>query len=385
MSIGSGRRRTALAATGVAVALIVAGCGQSGGGATGGATGTASDSAGVAHAEQQIAKYSQVVDAYVPTEKLTNPAALKSKKIMYIPAVAAIPFFVTSWKALKAAFTAAGVQADICDAQANPATMSACLDQATNGGYSGIIVDSISPTIAQQSYQKALDAKIPVVLGTLPLPDGSPSTVVTVGPQPNLPVQLAADAIIVATKGKANVVGVEITDSDSTKSRYEGGLQEFKTYCPGCQVTTVETKSPDMQQLPSKVSAAILAHPGVNYLMPEFSNVADATIQGAVDAGKGSLPVSTAATTLGDLQNLAAKKTVSTTVGWDVVHTMWNEADVLIRLMIGQKVDATQYLSPVRVFNAGNVGSLQVSQAGWDSSNWFGGLDYQAKYRALWQ
>ncbi|GAA2216279.1 hypothetical protein GCM10009850_117480 [Nonomuraea monospora] len=381
MSTKSGGGRAALASTGIAVALIVAGCGSS----DTGAAEAAGDTAGVTHAEQQIAKYSQVIDGYVPTEKLSDPAALKGKKVMYIPAVASVPFFVTSWKALKAAFTAAGVQADICDAEANPATMSACLDQATNGGYSGIVVDSISPAIAQQSYQKALNAGIPVVLGTLPLPEGSPSTVVTVGPEPKLPVQLAADAIIAGSKGKANVVGVEITDSDSTKSRYEGGMEEFKTYCPGCQVTTVETKSADMQQLPSKVSAAILAHPGVNYLMPEFSNVADATTQGAIDAGMGHIPASTAATTLSDLQNLAAKKSLFATVGWDVVRTSWNEADVLLRLMIGQKVDATKYLSPVRVFNAGNVGSLDVSQAGWDNSSWFGGDDYQAEYRALWQ
>ena len=42
-------------------------------------------------------------------------------------------------------------------------------------------------------------------------------------------------------------------------------------------------------------------------------------------------------------------------MGWDGVRTSWNEADVLDRLMLHQQVDATKYLSPVRVFNSSNV------------------------------
>jgi ribose transport system substrate-binding protein len=140
-----------------------------------------------------------------------------------------------------------------------------------------------------------------------------------------------------------------------------------------------------MQQLPSQVSAALLADPGVNYLMPEFSNIADTSAQGATDASKGSLPLSTAATALSDLQELAAGKSLFSTVGWDVVRTSWNEADVLDRMMLHQQVDATLYLSPVRVFNSSNVKSLDISQAGWEDSNWYGGDGYQATYRALWK
>ena len=58
----------------------------------------------------------------------------------------------------------------------------------------------------------------------------------------------------------------------------------------------MQIKSPQMQQLPSQVSAAILANPGVSYLMPEFSNIADTSAQGATDASKGTLPLSTQAT-----------------------------------------------------------------------------------------
>jgi ribose transport system substrate-binding protein len=372
--------------------LVLAGCASSASSGNGGgnaassaSSGSASTNAGLAHAQQQIAKYSGVVDSYMPTDKLGDPAKLVGKKVMYIPAVATVPFFQVSWSGIQSAFAAVGIKASICDAQANPATMAACLNQAVNEGYSGIIIDSITPDTAQQAYDKAVSAGIPIVLGTLPLPAGSPSTVVSVGPEPNLPVQLEADAIIAKSGGNANIVGVEITDSTSTTSRYQGGAQELSTYCTACKLTTVQIKSPQMQQLPSQVSAAILADPGVSYLMPEFSNIADTSAQGATDASKGSLPLSTAATALSDLQELAAGKSLFSTVGWDVVRTSWNEADVLDRMMLHQQVDATLYLSPVRVFNSSNVKSLDISQAGWGDSNWYGGNGYQAAYRALWK
>ncbi|MGH3251152.1 MAG: sugar ABC transporter substrate-binding protein [Trebonia sp.] len=388
----------AVATAGGALALVLAGCASSassGGSAStstststsvgADATSSAGANAGLAHAQAQIAKYSGVVDSYLPTEKLSDPAKLVGKKVMYIPAVATVPFFQVSWSGIKSAFAAVGVNASICDAQANPATMAACLNQAVNEGYSGVIIDSITPDTAQQAYDKVVSAGIPIVLGTLSLPAGSPSNLVAVGPEVNLPVQLEADAIIAKSGGNANIVGVEITDSTSTTSRYQGGVKELSTYCAACKLTTVQIKSPQMQQLPSQVSAALLANPGVSYLMPEFSNIADTSAQGATDAGKGTLPLSTAATALSDLQELAAGKSLFSTVGWDVVRTAWNEADVLDRLMLHQKVDATKYLSPVRVFNSSNVKSLDISQAGWGDSNWFGGDGYQATYRALWK
>ncbi len=324
MSVFRGSRLPAMGSAAVAVALLITGCGSSAGHTSGtSAGGAGSGGSGLNHAKQQIAKYSQAIDGYVPAEKLSQPAALTGKKVMYIPAVAAIPFFTTSWKAVREAFAAVGVQAEICDSQASPATTSACLDQARNEKDAGVIMDAISPAIAQQSFDKVANAGIPVVLGNIPVPANAPSTVVSVGPDTTLAVRLAADAIIAKSGGTAKVVAVEDTDSPVTQAWYDNGVKEFASYCPGCQVTTVQTKTADMQSLPSKVSAAILSHPGVDYLLPELSPIAQASIQGASDAGHGDMPTASTATTFGDLQELAAGKNLFTTVGWDVVRTSW--------------------------------------------------------------
>lgn len=380
------RRAVALATIGLSMAVVVAGCSTpSGDDNTSGEPTTPVDTAGVDHANAQLETYRQVVEGYLPDEPLADPAALAGKKVMYIPAVAAIPFFVTSWTAVQAAFGEVGVEASICDGHADPALTSACLDQALNQGYSGVIMDALAPAIAQQSFDAVVNAGIPVVLGNIPTPAGSPENVVTVGPDTVLAVSLAADAIIAKSGGSANVVAVKITDSPVTEGWFDNGIVEFETYCPDCIVTTVESKTAELDSLPSKVSAAILANPGIDYLLPSLDPARDATVQGAADAGQPNMPTASTATTLGALQALAAGKSLFASVGWDLVRTSWYEADVLNRLMIGQVVDATKYVSPVRVFDETNIGELDVSEAGWGSSDWYGGDAYQDVFRTLWQ
>ncbi len=377
------RGTLSLAAAGIALATVLAGCsGTTGGGTTSSA---AADTSGVDHANAQLAKYSKVIDGFVPSEPLTNASSLSGKTVVYIPAVAAIPFFATSYTALKAAFKVVGVDVQICDAQASPSPTAACLQQAINTHAAGVIMDALPPVIAQEAYDAVVKAGIPVILGNIPVPSGSPATVQTVGPDMNLATGLAADAIISASKGTAKVLAVRVIDSPVTSGWMDNGATpEFTTNCPGCKVTIIDTKTTDLQSLPSKVSAGLLANADVNYLFPQLSPEVTPTVQGATDAGKGTLTASSTATTLGDLQQVKAGPNLTTSVGWDVVRTGWLEADLLMRLIVGQKVDASSYVITPRVFTKANVGSLDLSQAGWDSSSWFGGTDYQKTLTGLW-
>lgn len=378
----STRALLAFTVTGVALATALAGCS---GASSGGSTTAAADSSGLAHAQAQVVKYSKVTDGFLPTDPLTDAASLKGKSVVYIPAVAAIPFFATSYTALQKAFAVVGMTVQICDAQASPSPTAACLQQAINTHASGVIMDALPPVIAQEAYDAVVKAGIPVVLGNIPTPSGSPANVATVGPDSVLTSALSADAIIADSKGAANVLAARVIDSPVTSGWIDqGGIPEFKKYCSGCSFTSVDTKTTDLQSLPSKISAALLAHGDVNYLMPQLSPEITPTVQGATDAGKGTLPASSTATALGDLQQLKAGPNLKSTVGWDVVRTGWLEADFLMRKITGQSADASKYVVPSRIFTADNVKTLDISQAGWDSSNWFGGSDYQKTLTALW-
>lgn len=381
-------RKAAVATAALSAVLIaLTGCSSAqGGGAPADSSGGTTDAGAIAAAQEQVEKYSGIVDGFMPTDPLSDPSALSGKSVVYIPAVAQLPFFATSYEAVKAAFAEVGMKADICDGAANPATTSACLDQALNSGAAGVIMDAISPEIAQESFDKVVASGMPVVLGNIPTPAGSPDNVATVGPDTTLAVSLAADAVIVDSEGAANVVTVRFIDSPVTEEWHDNGaLPAFADSCPGCKVTTVDIKTPDMASLPAKIAAKLLADPSVDYLLPSLAPAVVSTTQGATDAGREGMPLASTATTVSDLQQIAAEGGLFASVGWDVVRTSWYEADVVMRKILGQDVDATQYVSPVRVFTADNIGDLDVSQAGWDSSNWFGGAGYQDEFRALWK
>lgn len=374
------RTTAAVAGLGISLALVLVGCSTP----TDTDDGGEADTSGVQHAQEQLDTYTKVVDGFVPSEPIEGIGDLAGKTVVYIPAVASIPFFSTSFTGLKGAFDVVGIDVQICDGQANPATTSACLDQALNTGAAGVIMDALPPALAQESFDAVVAAGIPVVLGNIPVPEGSPDTVQQVGPDTALATSLAADAIIAQSEGAASVLTVTVIDSPVTEGwMTNGALAEFEEFCPDCKVSNVDTKTADLQALPAKVSAAVLADPSIDYLLPELSPEVVPTIQGATDAGKTGLPAASTATTLGDLQSIAADGLFAS-VGWDVVRTGWLEADALMRLIVGQEFDASQYVSPVRVFTTDNVGDLDLSQEGWDSSNWFGGDDYQDALTELW-
>lgn len=383
MHVSRARRSTAIAALGLAVTVLLSACGAGDGDDSSGGT---ADAAGLDRAKAQLATYRDVVDGYVPSERLSDPTALKGKKVMYIPAVAAIPFFVTSWNVLQEALAAAGVESVICDAHADPAKTSACLDQARNDGVDGIILDALSPSIAQQSYDAVVGAGIPVVLGNLPRPDGSPDTVQALDAGTTLAVRLAADSIIVAAEGTGSVVGVRNTDSPVTQSWYDEGIAEFDTNASAMKVVTVDSKTAEQANLPAKVSAAILANPDARYSLGSVpQSFAEAAAQGAQDAGRPEVLSTTAAATLGDLQRLKSGTGYVSAVGWDIARISYYEADVMFRLILGDPVDTSAYVTPVRVFDRDNVDELDITEDGWVSSDWFGGDAYQAEFTSLWQ
>lgn len=368
-----------LAAVGLAVAVVLAGCSTP----TDTETETPADDTGLQYAQEQLDKYSGIVEGFLPTEPLGDSASLAGKSIVYIPAVAQIPFFATSYSALQKAFEVVGVTVQICDAKATPGQAAGCLDQALTTGAAGVILDALPPVIAQESFDAVVAAGVPVVLGNIPIPEGSPATVQRAGPDTALATALAADAIIVRSGGSANVVTVTVTDSPVTQAWMENGANaEFAEYCPDCTVSNVDTKTAEIPELPAKVSAAVLANPDVDFLLPSLSPVVVPTIQGGTDAGK-TLPAASTATTSGDLQALS-EEGLFTSVGWDIVRTQWITADLMMRLILGHEVDGSEYVVPVRVFTPENITDFDISQEGWDSSNWFGGSDYQDTLAALW-
>jgi len=376
------------AAVAVVGTLALVGCSQpsaQGDADTDAADAPQSDTSGLQTAKDLVAEYTGIVDGYLPSEPLGDTSSLSGLKIMYIPAVGAIPYFATSHQAASNAFGELGMTVDLCDAQANPSSFSSCFNQVITQGYSGVIVDSIAPELALEAYNEVAASGVPMVLINVGIPESSPESVVGFSGPNILGQQLASSAIIADSEGTANVIGVKVIDHDASKMWWdEGAAQQYADLCPDCTLNVVETKTADLQNLPPKVSAALLQNPDATYLQPQLSPETTPTLQGATDAGRTDVSAAVAAATLADLQQVESGSALKWAVGWDNVRMQWLGADLLARLLLGLPTEADQYSVAPRLFSAENVDGLDVSQEGWDSSDWFGGSGYQETLISLW-
>lgn len=369
---------------GIALAIALAGC-SAGNTPTSSTSNSTDSSAGVAAAKASVAKYSQENTEFTaPGDPITGVSALNGKKVMYIPANGVVPYFGVSFKGVHDALESVGVTASVCDAKANPSDAASCLNQAVSQGYAGVIIDSLPPVIAQQAFNAVQDAGIPILLLSQSIPDGSKATVQATGADYVQLTALAADVIIADSNGSAKILGVGVNDSPITIDWMKKGAEpEVAKNCAQCTINTIYTKTTDLQQLPSLVSAALLKNPAINYILPEFGAVLDGSIQGAQNASRTDTKI---VSTTGGLENLqrVAKGSEVADVGFDLIAQGWFASDTLIRQMLKLPVDTTKTVITPRIFTKATVNGMDISQAGWENSSWYGGTGYQTKLKALW-
>jgi ribose transport system substrate-binding protein len=374
----------AAAAAAAAALLAVAACSSSPAATTSSAKTTASS--GVRHAQAAVSAAETPLKSYpVPDKPLSGVSSLRGKTIYYIPITEQSPQFAITAAALKQALSAAGLHLQECNGNSNPASISACFNQAIGASAGGIITDSIPYVLAANAFSAALAKHIPVLI-TDQVPDPAHPAgnglayLEGAGPEQLLAV---ANWIIANSDGKAKVLIDESTDSPSTIAYVAGAQKEFKTYCPGCTVTINKISSANFALIPSSTSSALLRTPKVDYVVSEFDQYLEPILGGVQQSGKAaSVRGVSAAATLSGLQMLAKKSFLYADVGQASAYQGWASADSIMRMMLHQPVQINTI--PIRIFTRANVGSVALTTAAADSGAWFGPATYQAQFKKLW-
>lgn len=369
-------RRTIIAAAVAATAAIaLAACG---GNATGDSK--ASD----AEAATQLKEFSSVP---IPGPKL-DVSSLAGKTVYWIPITSQAPIFSVEQKAAEQAFAVAGVKLQLCDGQANPAAVSKCVTQAIAAKAGGIIATSIPPEFATRAFASAVKANIPVEFvntkdATVPAEWGKLAAAL-----PANFIQQAKinnDLIIKDSGGKAKVLLVGVTDSSVTTSAYQEGMKGYlKSECPGCTVSSVEAGSTTLANLPSQVSTALTSKPDTEYVFVEFDSFAPPVVQALRQLNKTKSVKFV--TMLGQLDGLqrVAKGTAFADTGYSIAALGWNEADVMMRLMLGEDPAIDGHKTPINTFTKETVKGLDLSSEGWLSGKWTSDDDFRSMYKTLW-
>jgi ribose transport system substrate-binding protein len=341
-------------------------------------------SAGVTAAQAQVAKFQAPPTHPVPAAPVKGVSALKGKTVYYVPLLQQISGFVLTAASLKTALAKVGMKLQVCNGEAQPSAVAACIGQAAGAGAAGIILDSIPFGMAANAINSATAKGVPVIVSDqYPQTPGTPSTdklAYALG-APYQPNDIAYWTIA-DSGGKANTIIAESADSPSSIQYVTNSLSLYKQYCPDCKVVVKQISESAAPQMASATSSYLLSDPSATYYYTEFEDSLQPALQGIQTSNKTSISLSVAGGSVDGLGLLAKGGPVKAVVAVDQTYAGWALADEILRM--DTKTAPVSVLYPTRLFTKQNIGSIQVTPAAQASGAWFGSNSYQATFEKDW-
>ena len=357
---------------------------SSGTGASGSPSATSSTSAGLAAAQKMVAQLEATTATYpVPTADVSGVSKFAGKTVFYIPLDAHIPGFVVTAATMKTALAKAGLKFQECDGQGNPTSIASCVGQAEGVNAAGMVLDAIPYGMAQNALDGAKAKGIPIVIADQYAEGANTNQVASVPGVVNQPSQIAY-WLIATSGGKANAIIGEEEDSPSSIAYVQNALPIFKQDCPSCHIVVKPiTASMSDQQITASVTSNVQTDPTAQYYYTEFEDSLQDTVSGIQAAGKASsVGIAVAGGSVNGLGLLKSGQLVKAVVAVDQPYAGWALTDEVLRMMT--KSGPVTETFPSRLFDATNIGSIQVTSAAQDSGAWFGDDSYQASFEKLW-
>jgi ribose transport system substrate-binding protein len=368
-----------------ALALVAAGCsGTAAADPSSTSTGTGA-AAGLAKAQATVKKLEATTANYpVPTASVPGVKALAGRTVYFIPLIQQIPTFVVAAQALNSALSKAGLKLQVCDGQAQPDAIAACAKQAQAADAAGIITDAIPYGMAQQAFDSAKAAGVPIIIADQYPPagqknDNSLSYLPGVVDQPS---QLAW-WLIADSQGKGNAILAGEKDSPSSWQYLQNSLPIYTDNCPGCTIQVKEITASTNDLLASATSANLLANPDATYYTTEFEDSLQPTIQGIQQSGRTGISLGVGGGTVNGLGLLkSGSSPVKAVVAVDEAYEGWALADMVLRM--ATKSGPVDETIPSRLFTSSNIGSISITSTDQASGAWFGDTSFQDEFAKLW-
>jgi len=384
------RTQAAAAAAALLAAVSLAACsadGESDGTAGATASGSAGDASGVTYAKAQITKYAATRDHFGTPVPIPSVPDLHGQTVWYVPIGTSVPVLATMGNGISDALKHLGASVHVCDGKFTPTTIASCMDSAGTQKADAVITGFVDYNVVPSAFQSLATKGIPVLAAGVTQPDGvSPSKTLgffDTSALTQTAYRLLADAAIADSNGEAKVLQLELADSPTTKSNAAATTAEFKKYCPDCTVTTVSMTTADAANLGSLISAKLSASPDTKYLLLPQDAFLQAALPGLQSAGfTDKVKIITAGGSTTGLQATKAGQ-IAYNIGQGAVEQGWAIADGAVRLLSGVEVQP-ETDGPVRVFTKDNVGDLQITDANYNSSAWYGGDAWQQDFLTAW-
>lgn len=375
------------------VAVVALAAVTTGGAAFGDVAGTSGSSAAaqrdknVARAVAQVKKFSKPTTKWTPPGESFDATSLADQKgtVWYVPILGVVPIFQAISSSLETALENTGLELQVCDGNGNPADWDKCINQAVDQDAAGIIVDGFSPDLVAAAVENATQNDVPVIIGNYGYPEKSTDEVAYTSLVTPKIARLVADWVIADSKGKANILLAETTDSSNTEELiHETMLPHFEKRCPDCEVSLIGSTTADWStKLGPATATELLQNSDINYFVPEYDGMAPFMTAAAARDGRDDIKVSTFNANLQQMQDLADGDFIYAEVGANIDFLSWAYADQIMRMIL-DVAPAQNAQVPVRLFTRQNVKSLDITEDAANSGEWYGNVDYHAEFLKLW-
>jgi ribose transport system substrate-binding protein len=376
------RYRTRAAAAFLAAAsLSLAACSSSAGStatSNAAAIGSSCSSPGVKAAQALLAKYSSQ-PAFQSPGPAISVASLKGKTVWIIVNSLQDPFNANLATAAASALQQAGVRTKVLDGQGSENTWAQLMEEAAAQKPAAVIGSGISTSLMKGPEAALGRAGIPFI-EAVSSPNSLPAYAGVSGYidlDYQLDGQLQAAYAIASSCGKASVLLFNDTEyPDTVGAVVKGGSEFLAQNCPACKVYTQVVQIATLPTtVPSDVATIIHAHPSIQWVQANFDYLAGFAVQGIHQAGLTGVNVVSGDAVNAQLDQLRQGNDIKVDVGASPVWVGWAAADLIMRIMLGQK---TPYeVVPQHAFTKDNIPSSD-SPSGLVSTN------FESDYLKLW-
>lgn len=378
-----------------ALLLVAAGlsaCG--GGGSDSGSTGStetssteASSGKGVAAAEKAVAALEAPVKFVEPGPAFEVGSSLQGKTIYVVANGLSYPFVQSMLKALKEGAAAVGAKVVAVDGAGETSKAAALVEQGVARGASVIVTQSFPSEQLAAALKSAKSAGIPVVELTSRDPELPSAAQKALGVEAiasfcyRCAGQQMAQAAVADSEGQVDSVLYDVPEIGVSALERKGYEDELEALCPDCKVKVVTAPLAQWNNnLPSLTTSAIQSDPDVNYLIPLYDAMVPIIAPALAAAQAPDVRVVSYNATEPVLEMLQKEEVVAGDVGGMNEWLGWATMDQIARLLSGNPPVADTNI-PNRLFSSGNSAKIDLEGP---ESDWYGGIDLAAEYKALW-
>jgi hypothetical protein len=224
--------------------------------------------------------------------KVTSTANLKGKKIMIVPGDSALAACTEIAQATSALSSDVGMKPTIFSNQGTTAEHNTAIEDAIHQGYAAIALGcDYDPTTNAPALAAAQKAGLAVSVYGATQAQAQATNLKYASSDPyTLDATLAVDQAVSQHNGQPFDAVAITSNAASATATMEAGLKaELSKTCPKCTLTEVNVEVPQWAtDVAGAVSSALLQHPNVSVLFPDYAGMMTYVLQGIQTAHKSN-------------------------------------------------------------------------------------------------